>query len=68
MSKIEPLLDYVLVDPIKKEETTKGGIIMIDRQERFERGKVLAIGKGDRLPDGKYIPLSVSVGDTIYFN
>lgn len=37
-------------------------------QERSNTGVVVAIGKGKRTADGKFIPLTVKVGDTVMLN
>ena len=65
MTKIRPLGDRVLVEPIDVKEVTKGGIIIPDAaKEKPMEGKVIAIGK-KRDEDGKDIPFDVKVGDTV---
>jgi len=65
MTKIRPLGDRVLVEPIDVKEVTKGGIIIPDAaKEKPMEGKVIAIGK-KRDDDGKEIPFDVKVGDKI---
>ena len=67
MTKVTPLSDHVLIEPLK-EEKKKGGIILPDTvdKERQERGKVVAVGSG-KLKDGKRTPLEVKKGDIILF-
>jgi chaperonin GroES len=67
--KIKPLNDYVLVEPIKQEEVTKGGIIIPDtaREERAIKGKVIAVGPGKVNDQGERIPLNIKEGQIILF-
>lgn len=68
-SKIKPLADRVLVRPVEREERTKGGIILPDTaKEKPMMGKVLAVGTGRLLEDGKRQPLEVKEGDTILYS
>lgn len=65
MTKIRPLGDRVLVEPIDVKEVTKGGIIIPDAaKEKPMEGKVIAIGK-KRDEDGKEIPFDVKVNDKV---
>jgi len=66
--KFRPLYDRILVERVESEEKTKGGIIVPDSaKEKPQQGKVIAVGHGKRLDDGKLIPLEVKAGDTILF-
>ena len=65
MSKINitPLADRVIVKQEEAETTTASGIIIPDNaQEKPQKGKILAIGKGT-----KENPITVKVGDTILY-
>ena len=65
---IKPLHDRVLIKRISDEEKTKGGIIIPDTaKEKPVEGKVVAVGQGKRLEDGKLQPMSVKKGDRILF-
>ncbi len=67
-SKIQPLGDRVLVEPLEAEDKTSGGIIIPDTaKEKQQRGKVVAIGKGRVNDDGKITPLEVKVNDQVLF-
>src|SRR5215831_14239000 len=67
-TKIRPLQDRVIVKRLKEEEKTKGGIIIPDTaKEKPLEGKVVAVGNGKLLEDGKLRPLDVKAGDTILF-
>ena len=65
MTKIRPLGDRVLVEPVEVKDVTKGGIIIPDSaKEKPMEGKVVAIGK-KRDDDGKEIPFDVKAGDKV---
>jgi len=68
--QIKPLRDHILIEPIKQEEKTKGGIFLPDTatKDKSEQGKVIAIGNGKKTDDGKIIPLSVKPGDIVLFS
>jgi chaperonin GroES len=67
--KIQPLHDRVLVKRIEEEQKTKGGIIIPDTaKEKPQEGKVIAVGKGRVLDDGKLAELAVKKGDKILFS
>jgi chaperonin GroES len=67
--KIRPLHDHILVKRVKEEEKTKGGIIIPDTaKEKPQEGKVVAVGKGKILENGKIAPLDVKKGDRILFS
>ena len=69
-TKITPLGDRVLVEPMPKEEKTKSGIIIPDTadKERPEQGIVIAVGNGRVSDDGKLIPLNVKKGQKVIFS
>ena len=67
-SKIQPLADRVLVEPLEAEEKTASGIVIPDSaREKQQKGKVIAIGKGRIAEDGKVTPLEVKVNDQVLF-
>ena len=64
--KIKPLGERVLVELVKEEEVTKGGIIIPDSaKEKPQEGKVIAIGTGKLDENGKVIPFNVKKGDLV---
>src|SRR5581483_56813 len=68
MMKVRPLGDRVLVKRIQEEERTKGGIIIPDTaKEKPQEGKVVAVGSGKTLDDGRIQPLEVKEGDKVLF-
>lgn len=67
---IRPLYDHILIEPMKKEEITKTGILLPDTAEKEnpEQGKIIAVGSGKKTEDGKIIPLEVKPGDIVLFS
>jgi chaperonin GroES len=66
--KVRPLHDRLLVRRIEEREMAKGGIIIPDTaKEKPMEGKVLAVGNGRVLENGKRLALDVKVGDRILF-
>jgi len=66
--KIRPLHDRVIVKRLEEERTSPGGIVIPDSAaEKPIQGRIVAIGKGKILEDGKVRPLDVKVGDKILF-
>ena len=66
--KIRPLHDRVIVKREDEERKTPGGIVIPDTAaEKPIRGKIMAVGKGKILEDGKVRPLDLKVGDKILF-
>jgi chaperonin GroES len=67
--KIRPLQDRVIVRRLEEEEKTEGGIIIPDTaKEKPMEGRVVAVGKGKVLEDGKVAPLEVKAGDRVLFS
>ncbi len=67
--KIRPLQDRIIVERIDEEETSKGGIIIPDTaKEKSQEGKVVAVGKGKVLEDGRIQKLDVTKGDRVLFS
>ena len=63
-----PLGDRVLVKRVEEESKTKGGIIIPDTaKEKPIEGRVVAVGNGKILKNGKPRPLDVKVGDRVLF-
>ena len=67
-TKIRPLHDRVLVKREEDERKSPGGIVIPDTAaEKPSKGRVLAVGNGKILEDGKTRPLDVKVGDKVLF-
>mgnify|MGYP001278744801 CR=1 FL=1 len=66
--KLRPLHDNVLVKRTEEEETSSGGIILSgSAKEKPSQGEVVAVGPGKLNKSGDFIPMNVSVGDTVIF-
>jgi chaperonin GroES len=66
--KIRPLQDRIVVKRLEGETKTKGGIIIPDSaKEKPIEGRVVAVGNGKVLKDGKVRPLEVKIGDVVLF-
>ncbi len=66
--KFRPLHDRVVVQRVKEESKTAGGIIIPDTaKEKPSEGKVVAVGPGTRDENGKLQPLDVKKGDRVLF-
>ncbi|AWK15461.1 co-chaperone GroES [Candidatus Fukatsuia symbiotica] len=66
---IRPLHDRVIVKRKEVENKSPGGIVLTGSAAgKSTRGKILAVGNGRILDDGKVRPLDVKVGDVIVFN
>ena len=67
-TKLRPLDDRVVVQPIESEEKTAGGIVLPDTaKEKPQRGTVVAVGPGRLLDNGRRGELSVSIGDEVIY-
>lgn len=66
---IKPLADHILIERIKAEEKTEGGIFLPDtvEKDKSEQGMVIAVGDGKKTDDGKIIPVSVRPGQKVLF-
>jgi len=65
---IRPLDDRVVVEPLEAEEKTKGGIVLPDTaKEKPTKGKIIAVGEGRLLDNGKRAELLVKKGDQILY-
>jgi chaperonin GroES len=66
--QLRPLGDRVVIKPTPREDTTKSGIVIPDTvKERPQEGRVLAVGPGRILDDGKREPMGVKRGDQVLY-
>src|SRR5262245_64029773 len=66
---LQPLGDRLIVEVLEEDETTVSGIVLPDTaKEKPQRGRVLAVGPGERNDAGELIPMEVAVGDEIVFS
>jgi chaperonin GroES len=66
--KLRPLDDRVVIKQSEAEEKTTGGIILPDTaKEKPQIGKVVAIGPGKLLDNGKRSKMSVKKNDKVIY-
>ncbi len=66
--KVVPVGDNVILKRIEPEQTTPGGIILPDTaREHSQQGRVLSVGDGRLLPNGKRVAHQVKDGDRVVF-
>ena len=67
-TRLRPLHDRLLVERVENEEKTASGLFIPDSaQEKPQRGRVVAVGKGKISEEGTVHPLDVKSGDEILF-
>ncbi|MBD3315406.1 MAG: co-chaperone GroES [Chitinivibrionales bacterium] len=65
---VKPLEDRVIVKPLGAEEKTAGGIIIPDTaKEKPTKGEIIAVGPGKLSNEGKRMPMSLKIGDTVLY-
>ena len=65
---IQPLFDFVLVQPMEAEKVTASGILLPDTaKEKPQVGVVKAVGTGATDNNGKLIPMQVKVGQKVLY-
>ena len=68
MSKLKPLGDRLVVEPIEQEETTSGGILLPETaKEKPQEGRVIAAGPGRVDDSGKRVKMEVKEGDRVLY-
>src|SRR5437773_12205322 len=66
--KVVPLNDKIVVKRLEAEEKTAGGIVLPDTaKEKPKQGKVLSLGDGKLLDNGKRASFQVKEGDRVLF-
>ena len=67
---LQPLGDRLIVEVLDEEEMTYSGIVLPDTaKEKPQRGRVLAVGPGNRSEQtGELSPLDVAEGDEVVFS
>ena len=67
-TKLRPLGDRVVIQPTAREEMTKSGIVLPDTaKEKPQKGKILAVGPGRILDDGKRESIDGKKGDSVLY-
>ena len=68
MLKLKPLADYIVVEPIQKDNQTASGLYLPEKDDKKAgQGKVLAIGPGRKNEQGDLVPMHLSVGQIVVF-
>ncbi len=66
--KLVPLDDRVVIKQSEAEEKSTGGIILPDTaKEKPQRGKIVAVGPGKILDNGKRSEMNVKKGDEVIY-
>lgn len=69
MTKLRPLGDKVVVQVMESDEKTASGIYLPDSaKKKPQEGKVVAVGEGRVLDNGKRNTLTVKAGDRVLFS
>ena len=67
--KFVPLGERVVIKPMEREATTKGGIFLPDTvKEKPQEGEVVAAGPGRVADDGTRIPMELAPGDRVIYS
>ena len=65
---VVPLNDKIVVKRLEAENTTAGGIVLPDSaKEKPKQGRVVSLGDGKLLDNGKRAPFQVREGDRVLF-
>jgi chaperonin GroES len=65
---LKPLYDKVLVKPVEDTEQKVGSIYIPDTaKDKPQQGEIVAVGPGRLTEDGKSIPMTVKVGDKVFY-
>jgi len=68
IKRLRPLHDRVLLKRQESAHKSASGIVIPDAaSEKPDQGKVIAVGAGEILKDGKARPLDVKPGDKVLF-
>ena len=66
--KLRPLDDGVVIKQLKAEDKTAGGIILPDTaKEKPQMGKIVAVGPGKLLDDGKRGKMAIKKNDKVIY-
>ena len=60
--------DRIVVEPLETPGSTAGGILLLDTAKlKPQRGRVLAVGQGKLLDNGKRAALAIAEGDEVLY-
>ncbi len=64
--KVKPLGDKILVQRLEAQEQTESGIYLPETaKEKPQHARVVRVGDGRRVDNGKTVPFQVKEGDTV---
>ena len=67
-TKLRPLGDRVVIEPIPREDMTKSGIVLPDTaKEKPQEGTIVAAGPGKLNDEGAREPMDVVAGDKVLY-
>lgn len=66
---IRPLNNRLIVERLEADNLSEGGIVLTSQSvKKSNRGKVVAVGPGQRLENGERAAMDVKVDDVVIFN
>ncbi|XP_058080135.1 10 kDa chaperonin, mitochondrial-like [Magnolia sinica] len=63
--RLIPSLNRILIEKIVPPSKTNAGILLPEKTNKLNSGKVVAVGPGARDRDGNVIPVALKEGDTV---
>ena len=63
--RLIPTFNRVLIEKIIPPSKTSAGILLPEKSNKLNSGKVVAVGPGIRDSEGKTIPVAFKEGDTV---
>jgi chaperonin GroES len=67
--KVVPIGEKIVVKRLEAESKTAGGIVLPDAaREKPKQGRVLSVGDGKLMNDGRRAPHQVAEGDRVLFS
>ena len=68
-TNLKPIGSHIIIQRSTPAEVSKGGIIIPEKgKEKPKEGRVIAIGNGKVMEDGKRAKIQVKEGDRVIFN
>jgi chaperonin GroES len=67
---MKPLYEYVIIKPIVADITKKSGMLYVPetaKDDKVQKGLVVAVGDGMMTVEGNQIPPTVAVGDLVLY-
>ena len=69
LKKLRPMDDRLIVEPIEEQTSTSFGLVLPDNasKEKPQNARVIAVGPGKVMEDGKRMAMTVKVGDMVLY-